>query len=100
MIYFKWPMKRFDWDIDKNKKLIQERNISFEEVVFFIEQGHVLDIIDNPNPKYRHQKMFVLDIAGYVYLVPFTETNESYFLKTIFPSRKATKEYLQKGETS
>ena len=100
MIYFFWRMKRFNWDIDKNKKLIKERNISFEEVVFFIEQGQVLDIVDNPNPKYRHQKMFVLDIAGYVYLVPFTETNESYFLKTVFPSRKATKEYLQKGEMS
>lgn len=91
-------MKRFDWDIDKNAKLIKERNISFEEIVFFIERGQVLDIVDNPNPKYRHQKMFVLDVAGYVYLVPFTETGESYFLKTVFPSRKATKEYLQGGE--
>ena len=100
MIYFSWRMKRFDWDIDKNQKLIKERNISFEEVVFFIEQGQVLDIVDNPNPKYQHQRMFVLDIAGYVYLVPFTETNESCFLKTIFPSRKATKEYFREGETS
>jgi len=91
-------MKRFDWDIGKNARLIKERNISFEEVVFFIEQGQVLDIVDNPRLKYRHQKMFVLDIAGYVYLVPFTETSESYLLKTIFPSRKATKEYLQEGE--
>lgn len=93
-------MKRFDWDTDKNKKLIKERNISFEEVVVFIEQGQVLDIVDNPNPEYRHQRMFVLDIGGYVYLVPFAETSESYFLKTIFPSRKATKEYLQGGEKS
>lgn len=93
-------MKRFDWDTDKNEKLIKERNISFEEVVFFIEQGRVLDVVDNPNPKYRHQRMFVLDILGYVHLIPFTETSESYFLKTIFPSRKATKEYLQGGEKS
>ncbi|MBI5149650.1 MAG: BrnT family toxin [Candidatus Omnitrophica bacterium] len=93
-------MKRFDWDIDKNKKLIQGRDISFEEVVFFIEQGRVLDIVDNPNPKYRHQKMLILDIGGYVYLVPFTETSESYFLKTVFPSRKATREYLQGGGKS
>jgi uncharacterized DUF497 family protein len=90
-------MKRFDWDIDKNKKLIKERNISFEEIIVFIEQGKMLDIIDHPNPKYRHQKMFVLDVEGYVYLVPFIETGEAYVLKTIFPSRKATKEYLQGG---
>jgi len=91
-------MKRFDWDIDTNKKLIKERNISFEEIVIFIGQGKVLDIVDNPSTKYRHQKMFVLDIEGYVYVVPFIETEEAYVLKTIFPSRKATKEYLQGGE--
>ena len=91
-------MKRFDWDIEKNKKLIKERNISFEEIIIFIEQGNVLDIVDNPNPKFQHQKMFVLDIEGYVYVIPFVETEEAYFLKTIFPSRKATKEYLQGGE--
>ena len=91
-------MKRFDWDVEKNKKLIEERKISFEEIVFFIEQGNLLDIVDNSNPKYQHQKMFVLDIEGYVYVVPFVETQEAYFLKTIFPSRKATKEYFQKGE--
>ena len=89
-------MKRFDWDIKKNEKLIQERNISFEEVIFFIERGGLLDIVDHPSPKYRHQKMFILDIDGYAYLVPFLETEETYFLKTIFPSRKATREYLDK----
>ena len=90
-------MKNFDWDIDKNKKLIQERNISFEEIVFFIEQGKILDIVDNPNPQYRHQKMFVLDIGGYIYVVPFVERGDAYFLKTIFPSRRATRKYLQEG---
>ena len=94
MIYSSYGMKRFDWDIEKNKKLIKERKVSFEEVVIFIEQGKILDIVDNPNLKYQHQKMFVLDIGGYVYVVPFIETNEAYVLKTIFPSRKATKEYL------
>ena len=97
MLYFFCRMKRFDWDIEKNRKLIKERNISFEEVIIFIEQGKVLDITVHPNPKYQHQKMFVLDIEGYVYVVPFIEANEAYVLKTIFPSRKATKEYLQGG---
>lgn len=91
-------MKRFDWNIEKNKKLIKERNISFEEIVIFIEQGKLLDIVDNPNPKYRHQTMFVLDVEEYVYIVPFIETDEAYNLVTIFPSRKATKEYFQGGE--
>lgn len=90
--------KRFDWNIEKNKKLIKERNISFEEIVIFIEQGKLLDIVDNPNPKYRQQKMFVVDVGGYVYIVPFVETEETYNLVTIFPSRKATKEYFQGGE--
>jgi len=91
-------MKRFDWDIEKNEKLIQERNISFEEVVSYIEQGKLLDIVDNPNPRFRHQKMFVIDIEGYIYLVPFVETEKGYFLKTIFASRKATKGYLETKE--
>lgn len=91
-------MKRFDWSIEKNKKLIIERNISFEEIVIFIEQGSLLDIVDNSNPRYRQQKMFVVDVAGYVYIVPFVETEEAYFLITVFPSRKATKEYLKRGE--
>ena len=91
-------MKRFDWDIDKNKKLILERNISFEEIVIFIEQDKLIDIVENPNPKYKHQNMFVIDINGYVYVVPFIENDESYFLITIFPSRKATKEYFQGGK--
>jgi uncharacterized DUF497 family protein len=91
-------MKRFDWNIEKNEKLIKERNISFEEIVMFIEQGNLLDIVDNPNPKYHRQKMFVLDVEGYVHIVPFMETEEAYLLITIFPSRKATKEYFQGGE--
>ena len=91
-------MKRFDWNIEKNQRLIKERNISFEEIVIFIEQGKVLDIVDNPGPRYHRQKMFVLDVEGYVYIVPFVETEEAYNLITIFQSRKATREYLQGGE--
>ena len=91
-------LKPFDWDIEKNKKLIEGRNISFEEVVFCIEQGNLLDIVDHPNDKYAHQKMLVVNIQEYVYLVPFVETETTYFLKTIFPSRKATNQYFHKEE--
>ena len=85
----------FHWDIDKNEKLIKERHISFEEVVLCIEEGHVIDIIQNPNvQKYGHQMMFVVDVNHYVYLVPFVAEGEKVFLKTVIPSRKATRKYL------
>jgi len=36
-----------------------------------------------------------LDIGNYAYLVPFVETESEIFLKTIIPSRKATRKYLE-----
>ncbi len=91
-------MKYFNWNPEKNKWLIEKRNISFEQAVFYIEKGGVLDIIENPKrERYKNQKMFVLQIANYVYLVPFVEDNYVIFLKTIIPSRKATKKYLREG---
>lgn len=89
-------MKHFAWNIDKNERLITERGISFEEAVFHIENGDVLDIIDHPRPeKYQHQRIFVINIEGYAYLVPFVESENEVFLKTIIPSRKFTREYLK-----
>ncbi|OGS27674.1 MAG: toxin [Elusimicrobia bacterium RIFOXYB2_FULL_48_7] len=89
-------MKRFNWDNDKNRKLIQERGISFEEIIFCIEKGYMLDKIEHPNQeKYRGQKIFVVQVDDYVYLVPFIENDREVFLKTIIPSRKATKLYLK-----
>lgn len=90
-------MKYFDWDRDKNQKLEEERGICFDDVVSILESGGPLDVIDHPNKKkYPNQKMYVLEIDGYVYLVPFVEDGEKRFLKTIFPSRKMTKKYLKK----
>ncbi len=82
---------------EKNHKLIQEREISFEEIISSIEEGYLLDIVEHPNTeKYSHQKMYVIEVNSYVYLVPFiTEKNGTIFLKTIIPSRKATKKYLK-----
>lgn len=86
------------WDIEKNKKLIAERGISFEQIVFFIEQDNLLDVIEHPNSiKYQNQMIFVVAVHKYVYLVPFIETKEEVFLKTIYPSRKLTKKYLRGG---
>lgn len=88
-------MKRFNWNPEKNQRLIQERGISFEDVVFFLLQGQVLDDLVHPNTsKYPGQRIFVLNIDDYIHLVPYVESEDEIFLKTIIPSRKATKEYL------
>ena len=85
----------FDWDNDKNELLKRTRGISFEDVVFHIRNGDVLDIITHPNVgRYPEQNVIVLNIEGYVYLVPYIKKSGNRFLKTIIPSRKATKEYL------
>ena len=88
-------MKYLSWSIEKNKKLKAERSVSFDEVVFYIANGQLLDVIEHPNQhKYPGQRMFIVRINDYAFLVPFVETEREVFLKTIIPSRKATKEYL------
>ena len=88
-------MKTFAWDNDKNEWLINERGISFERVTHLIGGDGVIDIVKHPNTeKYPNQKMFIINIDEYAYLVPFVETQEEVFLKTIIPSRKATKKYI------
>lgn len=88
-------MKFYNWNAEKNEQLISERGISFEEVVFYIENGGLLDEIVNPNSRdYSHQRIFIVAIENYVYLVPYIENGEEIFLKTIIPSRKFTKIYL------
>jgi len=88
-------MKPINWNADKNRKLIEERNISFEDIVFSLQSGGFLDDILHPNKeKYPAQRIFVVAIDDYVYLVPYVENNDEIFLKTIVPSRKATKQYL------
>lgn len=90
-------MKYFAWDEAKNEKLKIERGIGFEEVVFHIERGDLLDILDHPNrERYAGQRIFVVRRDDYVYLVPFVEDDRVVFLKTIIPSRKSTREYLGK----
>lgn len=85
----------FDWDSEKNELLITSRGVSFEEVVAILENGDALDVIEHPNQdKFSHQQMYVVEINGYVYLVPFVKDKNRVFLKTIFPNRKAQKKYL------
>ena len=92
-------VKYFDWDDAKNAKLRTERGIGFEDVVFHIERGDLLDILEHPNPsRYAGQRIFVVQRENYLYLVSLVEDEHTIFLKTIIPSRKATKQYL--GEES
>jgi uncharacterized DUF497 family protein len=89
------PVKFFDWDDAKNAKLTAERRIGFEGIVFHLERGDLLDILEHPNPdRYASQRIFVVRREDDVYLVPFVEDDHTVFLNTIIPSRKATKKYL------
>ena len=88
-------MKTFTWDPDKNERLQKERGISFEEIVVNIHLGNEVDIYDHPNQEqYPGQKISVVIVEDYAFLVPYVESDEEIFLKTIIPSRKATKYYL------
>lgn len=92
-------MKVFTWEPEKNERLKKERGVSFEDVLFHVESGDVLDIFEHPNQeRYPGQKIYVVAIEEYVYLVLFVESEEEIFLKTIIPSRKATKQY--RGESN
>ena len=92
-------MKQFRWNHQKNAELKSEREISFEQIALAIEGDGLLDAIRHPNlDKYPNQYVFVVAFEDYVYLVPFVEEAEFYFLKTIIPSRKATRDYLQRSE--
>jgi hypothetical protein len=92
-------VKPFRWNHQKNEELKAQRQISFEEIVLAIEADGLRDILRHPNPvRYPRQFVFVVAVGDYAYLVPFVEEDDHYFLKTIIPSRKATRGYLRKGE--
>lgn len=88
----------YEFSADKNQQLIKERCISFEEVIVALANNKLLDTIEHHNKiKYPNQEIYIIDINGYVYLVPFVRKNKhTVFLKTIVPSRKLTKKYLGK----
>jgi hypothetical protein len=93
---YNWSMKTFSWNNEKNTLLKADRQVSFEEIVFYIGMGCLLDVLEHPNQeKYKGQKIFVVQVDNYIYLVPFVETEREVFLKTIIPSRKATRKYLK-----
>ncbi len=88
-------MDHYKWNKEKNERLKIERGVSFEQITMHIERGDVLDIVAHSNQgKYPNQQLIVVEINDYVYLVPFVENENGKFLKTIIPSRKATRDYL------
>lgn len=90
-------MKPFRWNHEKNETLKQERRISFEEIVLAIEADGLLDQLEHPNQeKYPNQSILVVAYDSYTYLVPYVEEPDYFFLKTVIPSRKATREYLSR----
>lgn len=90
---------RYEFSAEKNQRLINERGISFEEVIAAIEEGAMLAVVPHPNSaKYPHQEIYVVNINNYICLVPFVRKDKNtIFLKTIFPHRKSTKQYLKGG---
>lgn len=89
-------MKPFRWSSDKNQQLGAQRSIYFEAVVVAIETGGLLDVLAHPNPEqYPSQRILVVEVNQYVYLVPYVEDDDYLFLKTIIPSRKATRDHLR-----
>ena len=86
--------KIYNWNSEKNQFLMRERGISFERIVFEISAGNELDVLQHPNQeKYPGQRISMVQVDEYVYAVPFIETETEIFLKTIIPSRKATRQY-------
>ncbi|MCI5145221.1 MAG: toxin [Candidatus Electrothrix sp. AR3] len=93
-------MKQFRWNKEKNIKLSGERGISFETIVYAIHKGGLVDVFAHPNPqKYPTQSIYAVNINDYIYLVPFVKEKDGVrFLKTIIPSRKATRKYLRSNK--
>ncbi len=88
----------FDWSVEKNQLLIQQRGISFEIVVSVIEQGGLVDVVEHPNQdRYPGQLIYVVEIDETIYLVPFViQTDGTRFLRTIIPSRNAMRDYRRR----
>jgi len=90
---------KFEWDPEKNERIKRERNISFEKIIFHLSQGDVWKIADHPDQNnYPGQKIYFVIAGDYIYLVPHVVEKDYIFLKTIIPSRKATKMYQNEQE--
>ncbi|MHB8281125.1 MAG: BrnT family toxin [Candidatus Humimicrobiaceae bacterium] len=90
---------KFEWDPEKNEWLKEKKGISFEKVVFHLSQGNLWKVSDHPDQeKYPGQRIYFVMVDDYIYLVPYIEEEKQIFLKTIIPSRKATKDFKKEME--
>ena len=88
-------MKLYDWSLEKNEEIKIQRNISFEDIVFSMSRDGLMDILEHPDQqRYPGQRIFIVNVDDYAYVIPFIEDEKTIFLKTIIPSRKMTKKYL------
>ena len=86
------------WSEEKNELLKQKFGFGFESIVIALNDGRLFDDRRHVNiERYPHQRQLVVEIEGYAFIVPYVEMAEGIFLKTFFPSRKATRDYI-KGE--
>lgn len=92
-------MKLISWNREKNGWLRKNRGICFEDILFYINNDFLIDDVKHPNQeKYSGQRIMVFNIEDYIYLVPYIESEDEIFLKTIIPGKKATKNYLEEKD--
>ena len=88
-------MKLIHWNTGKNIWLKERRGICFEDIIYYIEAGRLIMVEENSSKNFPNQKVFIIEIDNYAYIVPFAKDGNTFFLKTVFPSRKATQKYLR-----
>ena len=90
---------KFEWNSEKNEWLKKERGISFERIIFHLSQGDLWKIADHPDQeRYPGQKIYFVIVENYICMVPYVKEKDHIFLKTIIPSRKATRDYEKEKE--
>ncbi len=94
-------MSFYKWNAQKNEWLKKERNVSFEEIVWHIEHGDLLDDVIHPNQKkYPNQRIMIVRVREYACIVPYVENDEGVFLKSVIPNRKATRDHIRKDKNN
>lgn len=87
------------WSPEKNAELKERHGFGFERVLVAMAERRLLENRTHPNSeRYGHQRQFIVEIDAYAWIVPFVHVDQAIFLKTMFPSRKATKKYLEQSK--